>query len=50
VFLTGTGARIVPVRSLDGELIGKGEPGPIAQRLTAAFSTLTTTSGTPIDP
>jgi branched-chain amino acid aminotransferase len=49
VFLTGTGARIVPVRSLDGELIGKGEPGPITHRLTAAFSTLTTTTGTPFD-
>lgn len=48
VFLTGTGARLVSVRSLDGELIGKGEPGPIAHRLTAAFSTLTTTTGTPI--
>jgi branched-chain amino acid aminotransferase len=49
VFLTGTGARIVPVRSLDGELIGKGEPGPITQRLTTAFSALTATTGTPID-
>jgi branched-chain amino acid aminotransferase len=49
VFLTGTGARIVPVRSLDGELIGKGEPGPITHRLTAAFSKLTTTTGTPFD-
>jgi len=50
VFLTGTGARIVPVRSLDGELIAKGEPGPITARLTTAFTTLTTTTGTPIDP
>jgi branched-chain amino acid aminotransferase len=49
VFLTGTGARLVSVRSLDGELIGKGEPGPIAHRLSAAFSTLTAKTGTPID-
>ena len=31
------------------ELIGKGEPGPIAHRLSAAFSTLTAETGTPID-
>ena len=49
VFLTGTGARIVPVRSLDGELIGKGEPGPITRRLTAAFVALATSTGTPVD-
>jgi len=50
VFLTGTGARIVPVRSLDGELIGKGEPGPVTRRLTVAFIALATSTGTPIDP
>jgi branched-chain amino acid aminotransferase len=50
VFLTGTGARIVAVRSLDGELIGKGEPGPVTRRLTAAFVALATSTGTPIDP
>jgi len=49
VFLTGTGARIVPVRSLDGELIGKGEPGPVTRRLTAAFVALANSTGTPID-
>ena len=49
VFLTGTGARIVPVRSLDGETIGKGEPGPITGRLAAAFHTLVHSTGTPID-
>ena len=49
VFLTGTGARIVPVRSLDGETIGKGEPGPVTRRLLAAFQALTESTGTPID-
>lgn len=38
VFLTGTGARVVPVRSLDGRLIGKGTAGPVTERLAAAFS------------
>jgi branched-chain amino acid aminotransferase len=49
VFLTGTGARLVPVRSLDGETIGKGEPGPITRRLLAAFTALVRSGGTPID-
>jgi len=49
VFLTGTGARVVPVRSLDGETIGKGEPGPITRRLSTAFHTLVHSTGTSID-
>jgi branched-chain amino acid aminotransferase len=49
VFLTGTGARIVPVRSLDGETIGKGEPGPLTLRLLAAFQAHAESTGTPID-
>jgi branched-chain amino acid aminotransferase len=39
----------VPVRSLDGETIGKGEPGPLTGRLLAAFQALTGSTGTPID-
>ena len=38
VFLTGSGVGgLVPVRSLDGERIGSGAPGPLFQRLRAAF-------------
>lgn len=40
VFLTGTGARIVPVRSLDGEVIGRGECGPVTARLIEALDAL----------
>ena len=40
VLLTGTGARIMPVRSLDGRSIGKGAPGPLTEQLTAAFARL----------
>lgn len=40
VFLTGTGARIVPVRSLDGEVIGAGECGPVTKRLADALDEL----------
>ncbi|RIL08220.1 MAG: branched-chain-amino-acid transaminase [Proteobacteria bacterium] len=47
VFLTGTGAGVVPVRSLDGQPIGAGEPGPAFARLRAAFLALTKTLGVP---
>jgi branched-chain amino acid aminotransferase len=47
VFLTGTGAGIVPVRSLDGQPAGGGRPGPACARLRAAFAERTRTSGTP---
>jgi branched-chain amino acid aminotransferase len=37
VFLTGSGAKVVPVASLDGIRIGRGESGPLTQKLMAAF-------------
>jgi len=40
VFLTGAGARVVPVRALDGEAIGTEIPGPITARLMTAFDEL----------
>jgi branched-chain amino acid aminotransferase len=46
VFLTGTGARIVPVAALDGEPIGSGAR-PVTERLTAAFERFVGTRGTP---
>jgi len=50
VFLTGSGARIVPVASLDGQPIGTGEAGqrPITRRIMDAFSTFVLGHGTPI--
>jgi len=47
VFLAGTGAGVVPVRTLDGQPIGAGEPGPVFARLRAAFLALTKTLGVP---
>jgi branched-chain amino acid aminotransferase len=35
-FLSGTGAGIIPVRSLDGRLLAQS-PGPITQRLTTVY-------------
>jgi branched-chain amino acid aminotransferase len=52
VFLTGTGARIVAVGSLDGQPIGGPDapagPGPLTQRLVGAFERFTREAGTPI--
>jgi len=45
VFLSGTGARIVGVRSLDGADIGTRAPGPITEKLAAAFGELARTDG-----
>ena len=47
VFITGTGVGIVPVRSLDGQPIGEGGPGPAASRLRAAYTDLARSSGAP---
>lgn len=47
-FLTGTGAEIIPVATLDGRPIGSGEPGPITRRLMERYHSLTHTTGTPV--
>ncbi len=50
-FLSGSGARVVPVRSLDGQAIGRtgaSTPGPVTKRLTDAFFEFARSTGTPI--
>ena len=47
VFLTGSGAGIVPVRSLDGREIGGGRPGSVYAKLRAAFADAAPSLGTP---
>ncbi|MFN2424842.1 MAG: branched-chain-amino-acid transaminase [Candidatus Binatia bacterium] len=50
-FLTGSGARVVPVRSLDSQPIGHAKaqtPGPVTQRLTEAFFEFARSTGTPV--
>jgi branched-chain amino acid aminotransferase len=37
IFLTGTAAEITPVRDIDHRKIGRGESGPITQRLQKSF-------------
>ena len=47
VFLTGTGAGIVPVGSLDGRTIGAGKPGPLWEKLRRAFLSAAPSLGVP---
>lgn len=47
-FLTGTGARIVPVGTFDGAPIGHGGVGPVTSRLMDAFGPYTQRHGTPL--
>ncbi|HLW58955.1 MAG TPA: branched-chain-amino-acid transaminase [bacterium] len=47
-FLTGTGAELGPVVTLDGRSIGTGKPGPITQRVLVAFRELASREGTPV--
>jgi branched-chain amino acid aminotransferase len=46
-FLTGTAAEVIPATKYDERLIGTGQPGEVTQKLLAAFTELTTTTGTP---
>ena len=36
-FMTGSGAEVMPITSLDGRVIGDGKPGPVTKKLLAAF-------------
>jgi len=47
VFLTGSGAGLVPVRSLDGRSIGAGGPGPVCEKIWSAFLETAPGRGTP---
>jgi branched-chain amino acid aminotransferase len=44
-FLTGTGAEIVPVVTIDGRKVGTGRPGETTQRLLADFRKLRVADG-----
>ena len=48
VFLSGTGARIVPVATLDGQAIGKPRQRPVTDQLSEAFSEFIQQHGTAI--
>ncbi len=48
VFLTGTGAEVIPVVKLDGRTIGTGAPGPVFARVLECFRRRVLTEGTRI--
>ncbi len=48
MFITGSGAEIVPVVELDGRTIGDGKPGPIAKKILKEFRVLRTQEGVKI--
>ena len=48
VFLTGTGAELVPAVEVDGRRIGNGRPGPVFLRLLDAFRERTKWDGVPL--
>jgi branched-chain amino acid aminotransferase len=46
-FLTGTAAEVIAATKLDQRIIGSGKPGPVTERVIAAFRELVRTTGTP---
>jgi branched-chain amino acid aminotransferase len=48
-FLTGSGAGVVPIRSLDSRAIGDGTPGPVYEKLRGAFLAAAPEMGTAFD-
>jgi len=48
VFLTGTGAELIPVVNVSGRVVGDGKPGPIFKRLRENFRRIVLNEGTPI--
>jgi branched-chain amino acid aminotransferase len=48
VWMCGTGAEIVPIRSVDGRVIGDGSVGPLAARIIDAYHERVRSEGTPI--
>ena len=45
-FLTGTGAELIPVSTVDGRKIGSGKPGPVTGMLLEQFRSLRNNEGT----
>ena len=50
VFLTGTGAEVVPVVKIDGRVIGEGQPGPVTRDLVQKYHALVQATGETIFP
>ncbi|MBI5240561.1 MAG: branched-chain-amino-acid transaminase [Elusimicrobia bacterium] len=50
VFLTGTGAEVVPAVRIDGHVVGSGKAGPVTRRIIGLFREHARTHGTPVYP
>ncbi|MEO7994433.1 MAG: branched-chain-amino-acid transaminase [bacterium] len=50
VFLTGTGAELIPVTTIDNIVIGQGNAGPITKKILGWFRAYAPNAGTPIPP
>jgi branched-chain amino acid aminotransferase len=48
IFLTGTGAEVVPISEVDGRKIGPGRVGPVTQEFIRHFRERTQNTGVPI--
>jgi branched-chain amino acid aminotransferase len=48
VFLTGTGAEVIPVVRVDDRMVGDGKPGPVTRTLIQAFRELVNSEGVDI--
>jgi len=48
LFLTGTGAEVVPINEVDGRKIGTGKVGPVTQEFIKHFREKTQNTGVPI--
>ncbi len=48
MFATGTVGELTPILEVDGRVIGNGQPGPLTQKLRAAYAELTTREGEPL--
>jgi branched-chain amino acid aminotransferase len=48
IFLTGTAAEVVPVREVDGRIIGTGKPGPVTRDMMMRYREVTRTTGVTI--
>jgi branched-chain amino acid aminotransferase len=48
LFLTGTGAEVIPVTRVDDRTIADGKPGPITKQLISAFRELVSSQGVEI--
>ncbi len=48
IFLTGTGAEVIGVSSIDGRAVGQGQPGPVTRKIMELFRAYARDNGAPV--